>query len=215
MWARQSSVGKMLPTDGLCLQRGVISVRPLHGTRSRSGLALCDAVTAQHSFIPPVLMKTLFSSIACILFTVAIAGCATSSPIQRFSESKSAFDEEPTLISNNIPQKDIYRVYQRAATGFVSIQSIRQGVEQRAEDFASRQGKSIIVLGEKISEPSYILGNFPRIEIVFGLIDKPAESSASAADDDSYSKLIKLKKLLDDGIITKDEFDREKAKILK
>jgi hypothetical protein len=160
-------------------------------------------------------MKTPFSFIACILFAVAIAGCATSSPIQRFSESKSAFDEEPTLISTNIPPKDIYRVYQRAATGFVSIQSLRQDVEQRAEDFASRQGKSFIVLGEKISEPPYVLGNFPRIEIVFGLIDKPTESSASAADDDSYSKLIKLKKLLDDGVITKDEFDREKAKILK
>ena len=31
----------------------------------------------------------------------------------------------------------------------------------------------MVVLGEGISQPPYILGNFPRIEIVFAAIDKP------------------------------------------
>jgi hypothetical protein len=75
-------------------------------------------------------------------------------------------------MSHNFPANDIYTLYQRAASGFESIESIRSQVERRAEIFANRQNKSIVVLGENISEPPYILGNFPRIQIVFALIDK-------------------------------------------
>jgi hypothetical protein len=150
----------------------------------------------------------LFSLISAALVLV---GCATSSPIERYGESRSHFSKSPELISNNYPATDIYRIYQRASSGFESIQSIRQLVEKRAEDFAQRQGKSFVVLGEQISEPPYILGNFPRIEIVFALIDKPNDITPQET---KYDELEKLKKLLDEGAITKDEFDREKAKIL-
>jgi hypothetical protein len=150
------------------------------------------------------------------LFSVAFffAGCATSSPIKRYSESQSHFSEPPELISNNYPATNIYRIYHRAASGFVSIQSIREAAEKRADEFAERQGKSFIVLGERISEPPYILGNFPRIEIVFALIDKPHETNSVAPQMDKYDELEKLKKLLDEGVITKEEFEQEKAKIL-
>lgn len=98
----------------------------------------------------------------------------------------------------------------------VSIQSIRQAAEQRAEEFARRQGKSFTVLGEKISQPPYILGNFPRIEIVFALIPKTDAKIASApASSDKYADLERLKKLMDSGALTKEEFEREKAKLLK
>ena len=86
---------------------------------------------------------------------------------------------------------------------------------QRAEDFARQQNKSCLVLGEKISQPPYILGNFPRIEIVFALIDKPRESGRGDVQQDKFAMIEKLKKLLDDGAITKEEFDREKAKLLQ
>jgi len=108
-----------------------------------------------------------------ILSIALLSGCATSTPIQRYSESKSAFSNGPVLMSNHYPETDIYRVYQRAATGFISIATLRQGVETRAATFCERQGKGMIVLGERISHPPYILGNFPRIEIVFACIDKP------------------------------------------
>lgn len=67
---------------------------------------------------------------------------------------------------------------------------------------------------ETTSDPPYILGNFPRIEIVFDCIDKPSALPAAANDDPKYTKLVNLKKLLDTGVITQAEFDREKAKIL-
>jgi len=89
----------------------------------------------------------------------------------------------------------------------------RQAVEQPAEGFASRQGKAFVVLGEQISQPPSIMGNFPRIEIIFALIEKPTDTG-SAPGRDKYDELERLKKLLDDGALTQDEFEREKAKIL-
>src|SRR5688572_29419475 len=127
--------------------------------------------------------KPLFALRTVSLVAVALAvlcGCATSSPVQRYAESASGFSDPPQLISHNYPAKDVYRIYHRASTGFVSIQSIREAAEQRATEFAGRQGKSFVVLGEKISQPPYILGNFPRIEIVFALIDKKEERATSS-----------------------------------
>jgi hypothetical protein len=150
----------------------------------------------------------------CLTFVaLLLAGCATSSPIRRADESKSAFSKSPELIKNSCAPKDIYRIYHRAATGFVSIQSIRQAAEQRADEFARRQGKSFVVLGERISQPPYILGNFPQIEIVFALIDK--DTSKEFRVNDKYSEVERLKKLLDSGALTQEEFQAEKAKILK
>ena len=144
---------------------------------------------------------------------LALGGCAMSSPIQQYGDSQSAFKKPPELISHNYPEQDIYRIYHRAATGYVSVATIRQSAEQRAEDFAFRQGKGLVVLGEQISKPPYILGNFPRIEIVFALIDtRPSE--ALAAGRDRYTDLERIKKLLDQGALTQDEFDWEKTKIL-
>jgi len=149
-----------------------------------------------------------------VLGSLVLGGCATSSPVQRYSESSSGFSDPPQLVSHTHPEKDIYRIYHRAATGFVSIQSIREAAEQRATEFAGRQGQSFIVLGEKISQPPYILGNFPRIEIVFALIDKK-DGIASSPSRDKYADLERLKKLFDSGALTKEEFEAEKAKVLR
>ncbi len=149
-----------------------------------------------------------------LLSTALLSSCATSSPIKRFADSSSAFSEPPQLITHSYPAKDIYRIYHRGSTGFVSIQSLRQATEQRADDFARRQGKSFVVLGEKISQPPYILGNFPRIELVFALIDTKPEIPNTGVRTDKYADLEKLKKLFDEGALSKEEFETEKAKLL-
>jgi hypothetical protein len=43
---------------------------------------------------------------------------------------------------------------------------------------------------------------------------KPVRPPSSASDEPKYSRLVNLKKLLDSGILTQEEFNREKAKIL-
>jgi len=106
-----------------------------------------------------------------ILAAVVFAGCATSTPIQRYGESKSKFRDGVPVMSTEIPEGNWYRTYVQGATGFVPISALREDVESRAESFARRQGKKMVVLGERISQPPYILGNFPRIEIVFATVD--------------------------------------------
>jgi hypothetical protein len=146
------------------------------------------------------------------LTLLTITGCATSSPIKRYKDSESSFRSSPELISHNFSDNDIYRIYHRAATGFVSIQSIRQSAEARAEKFAERQGKTIRILGEKISEPPYILGNFPRIEIIFALVNNDELNQGSKS---KYDDLEKLKDLFDKGILTESEYNDQKSKILR
>lgn len=116
-------------------------------------------------------MNRLLSCLACAFLLTA---CATSTPVQRYGESKSKFRTPPVLMSHHYPPNSIYRVFQQAPTGFTSIESLRERVERRALTFCERQSKGMVVLGERISQPPYILGNFPRIEIVFAAIDKPA-----------------------------------------
>jgi hypothetical protein len=69
-------------------------------------------------------------------------------------------------------------------------------------------------LSETTSRPPHILGKFPRIEIVFECVDRSASTTSPASEDTKCTRLVNLKKLLDSGVLSQEEFDREKAKIL-
>jgi hypothetical protein len=148
-----------------------------------------------------------------------LAGCAVTAPIQPAASSKSGFDGAvykgtTVKVHDATPGREAYRVFQQGATGFVSIQSVRDDAEQRANDFCKRKtGGEMESLQETTANPPFILGNFPRIEIVFDCVPNVA-SAAAVGDDPRYTKLVNLKKLLDGGVITQAEFDAEKAKIL-
>jgi hypothetical protein len=156
----------------------------------------------------------MFAALAAVL-----SSCAVTAPIQPASTSKSAFDSAvfkgaTVATSTRAPGPDAYRVFIQAATGFVSIQTVRDDAEQRAKDFCDRKGKAFESLTETTAVPPYVLGNFPRVEIVFDCVAHPASLAPSNGDDPKYTKLVNLKKLLDSGVITQEEFNREKAKIL-
>jgi Short C-terminal domain len=161
---------------------------------------------------------TCVSTIAALFsFALTATGCSVTSPIQSASASKSAFADavykgETVVIKPETPGNPTYRVFQQGGSGFVGLQSVREDAEQRANAFCDSKGRVMESLTETTSTPPYIFGNFPRIEIVFDCVAKPA-SSASASGD-KYAQLTKLKELLDSGAITQDEFNREKAKIL-
>lgn len=75
-------------------------------------------------------------------------------------------------------------------------------------------------VSETASTPPHILGNYPRVELVFQCVDRPSAASATnaapaaAPATTKYQQLESLKKLLDSGALTQAEFDREKAKVL-
>ena len=62
-----------------------------------------------------------------------------------------------------------------------------------------------------MSQPPYILGNFPRMELVFSLVENQNQKDPQS---EKIQQLEKLKKLLDSGAINQDEFNNEKKKIL-
>lgn len=77
-----------------------------------------------------------------------------------------------------------------------------------------QKGKAFESLTETTAVPPYVLGTFPRVEIVFDCAAHPALLAPSTGDDPKLTKLLNLKYLLDSGVITQDKFNREKAKIL-
>ena len=152
---------------------------------------------------------------AVALSCIALAGCSNAGSIQATANSESefegaVFDGELTVVNKPTPGVESHRVFHQAATGFVSVQSIRQTAEKRVDDFCTKQNKIVRVLTERTSKPPHILGNFPRIEIVFECTESAYPSSRSS----KYDDLAKLKELLDSGAISAPEYETEKAKIL-
>ena len=111
-----------------------------------------------------------------ITLIVLLTSCSIASTIKKASESKSAFDDavyegEETIVNNDISDEDAYRIFHQASTGYVSIQSIRVSAEKRANDFCKKQAKVMRAVRERTSSPPHILGNFPRIEMVFVCVE--------------------------------------------
>ena len=156
--------------------------------------------------------------IAIISAAFILGACASSSTIQPASTSKSGFEGaaykgEEKVVAQDASGAERYRVFEQGATGFVSLQSVRETAEERATQFCDKQGKWAKTLTEHTSTPPHILGNFPRVELIFVCADKTSTAGSSTFEDQRYIKLTNLKKLLDSGVITKEEFEREKAKI--
>jgi hypothetical protein len=170
-------------------------------------------LTRYNSSMAKVPVTLVMVAVSCL------SGCAVTAPIQPANTSKSGFDgavyKGTTVVTGTAtPGNESYRVFIQGATGFVSIQTVRDDAEQRAKDFCDRKGKAFESLAETTAAPPYILGNFPRVEIVFDCVAHPASLAPSTSDDPKYTKIANLKKLLDSGAITQEEFNREKTKIL-
>lgn len=156
-------------------------------------------------------MKKIITS-AILIFLVV--GCTKTSVIQPAATSKSMSDNAIIFTGETVKLDDVspggkeFRLLEQGATGFVPVSSLQEHVAQRATAFCDGMGKAMKPLRESTSKPPHIFGNFPRAELVFECIDKSDNKS------DKYTRLINLKKLLDNGAITQEEFDHEKGKIL-
>lgn len=139
-----------------------------------------------------------------------LSACGTTSAIQPVASSKSQFDSgEVAVIATAAPGEEEFRVFERGASGFVPVSALRSDEEERATEFCKRQAKAMKPLREIASKPPHVLGNFPRLELVFTCAEPPA-----TAEDPRYAKIASLKQLLDSGALTREEFEREKTKIL-
>jgi S1-C subfamily serine protease len=103
---------------------------------------------------------------------VVLAGCAQTSAVHLAASQPSPFagavyPGDQTTISKPREGTEEYRVFHQGETGFVPLQAVRDDAERRATRFCERSGKRMMPLREVASRPPHILGNFPRIELIF------------------------------------------------
>jgi len=127
--------------------------------------------------------------------------------------------------------KDTFMVSRQAATGFVGSRGLKDDALQEANQFCVNQGKVLKVINIGGNHPPYILGNFPKVKIQFmcldandprlkqedfGTIQQPTQDMKIEEDNNPTleTKLKTLNKLLVDRLITKNEFDEQKKKLL-
>lgn len=152
------------------------------------------------------------------LLATLLAGCAVSSTIERAETGKSEFDGavyggKTSSINAELPGVPKHRIFHQGSTGFISVETIRNSALKRIDAFCDRSGTDSYLIQETTSTPPHILGNWPRIEIIFSCV-KGAKSNAAVAPLDKYDRLSKLKALFDAGAISQQEYEAEKKKIL-
>jgi len=157
-------------------------------------------------------MKTLITFL--ILISLSIGGCARESGVLLAKDSKSLFDDavcsfKTKTLAEDTTGSEQYRVYQEAASTFAPPSVIREEIFEQAQEFCGKEGKSPKILKE--TNPPVQLGCFTKAELIFICVSK---EQAISVEDPLYVKLTNLKKLLDNGILTKDEFEQQKAKLL-
>ncbi|MFN0081376.1 MAG: hypothetical protein ACKVOM_02570 [Ferruginibacter sp.] len=115
-------------------------------------------------------MKQIFILVLLIICTGAV-NTATSQSIKRYAESASNFDKGPELSKTIYPESTMYRAYKKGKTGAASLTRLQAQVENKIREFAKKEGKKFVILGQRTSNPPYVFGNYPRVEIVFALIE--------------------------------------------
>lgn len=154
-------------------------------------------------------------------FIIVITGCSSISPIEKENESESHFKDavyegKEFYTSEEDVEGDRYRIFHQASTGFSGTSGIRRSAENRAKNFCKKMDSAnkMIKLAEHTASPPYILGNFPRIEIIFVCANKETITPTSWPSTKKYDDLSKIKVLFDQGVLTQEEFDAEKTAIL-
>lgn len=89
------------------------------------------------------------------LCAITLAGCASYSGV--------------------VPAGDgTYMVTKQAATGFPGLGNMKAEVLQDANAQCAKTNEAMLLVSENETKPPYIFGNFPRVEIHFRCVAKPA-----------------------------------------
>ena len=164
-----------------------------------------------------------------------LVGLLAISCLSLYAEQSMAGDPEVVQIS-----PDTYMITRSSKAGaFTNTSKLKSRVITQANNFAYSKGKSLVPISERLRQPN---PGFPSYEYQFRLIDPDApevkpttleagpdqviqstgkndvnvtitEDSESKAD--LYTELIKLDDLRKRGILTDEEFDAQKKKLLE
>jgi len=114
--------------------------------------------------------------IAAVFF---LSSCAIAPRVEPAATSKSQFEGalyagETVALDKPTPGEEAYRIFRQAATGHVSLQSVRSETEENAKDYCKRKGRSMRGLVETAARPPYTFGNFAAVELIFECVAKAA-----------------------------------------
>jgi Short C-terminal domain len=153
------------------------------------------------------------------ILALCASGCASTPAIQSAASSRSPFDSavyggETTHLAKAATGEEAFRAFYQGGSGFVSLASVRETVEDMATKHCARQDKNVRLLHERSSTPPHVLGNLPRTEWVFECAARSPATTTVSSSSAKLEQIERLKKLLDSGALTQQEFDREKSKLL-
>jgi len=177
-------------------------------------------------------------------FILVLSGCSAMPSAEKESRDESGFidgkyEEKDFFSADDKIEGERHKVVKQALTGYGDIDELRQYATKKADKLCMDidRYKKMLAVSERTSLPPYIWNNFPRIELTFVCVDDrvqattssvTVQSTSSATDQnispvtgqktslftDKYDRLLKIKALLDDGVLTQAEFESEKKKIL-
>lgn len=184
---------------------------------SATGSTCCRASVGDHAYIKILTMK--YTRLITAIAISCLCGCASNPPVQPVANSKSQFEGavfggDTSELGKPTQGAEVYRAFYQGGSGFVSVSSVRETVEEMAAKHCARQGMTARLLQETTSKPPHVLGNFPRVEMLFECAGAVPAASSKKLAGDKLGQIERLKKLLDSGALTQQEYEREKTKIL-
>jgi len=166
----------------------------------------------------------LFGFFLILASITVLNGCFASGNILKVEGSESGFEgavyppETRLLVDikelDKYPVSQHFRVFEQSPTGFGSIPEARDQAMPRVVEFCRAKNKKPKILKELTSVPPHILGNFPRVEMIFVCVEDSAIASGNTNIADRYAIIKQLKSLLDSKAISQEEYDKEKTKLL-
>ena len=175
---------------------------------------------------------------------LVLGGCSAMPSAEKENREESGFkdnkyEQTDFFIADDKIEGERHKVVKQALTGYGDFSKLRQYATKKADDvcYKVERNKKMLAVSERTSVPPYIWDNFPRIELTFVCVDdrsqprtspvtvqstpsvtdqniSPATYKKTSLFTDKYDRLIKLKGLLDSGVLTQEEFESEKRKIL-
>lgn len=143
-----------------------------------------------------------------------IGGCAKDSGVLVTKKSESLFDStichfEKNRLSEDNTVEGTYRIYQQAFSGFVPLSAVREDIEKQAANFCRNNNKKVKQV--EITNSPMGLGCPAKAELIFTCVEN---AEPEGFEDKLYIQLSNLKKLLESGALTQQEFEQQKAKLL-
>jgi len=127
------------------------------------------------------------------------------------------FAKDPEIVGMS---PNIYMITRASKAGmFTNVEKLKIKVIDQANDFAASKGKVVVLISQNFNRP---FAGWPTFEYVFQLvdedeIDEDGNLLEDADEDESfdvYTEILKLDELRNRGLLTDEEFEKEKQKIL-